>query len=53
MYNHLQENKVENCSEEQVMTVEEIIQDKEEYDDTFKEEISDAVQLCNTIERHH
>ena len=30
-------NKDENCSEEQVMTVQEIIQDKKEYDDSFKE----------------
>ena len=47
VHNHLQEKKDETCSEEQVMT------DKEEYDDTFKEEISDTVQLCNTVERHH
>ena len=32
MYNLLQENKDETCSEEQVTTVQEIIQDKEEYD---------------------
>ena len=31
VHNHLQEKKDETCSEEQVMT------DKEEYDDTFKE----------------
>ena len=36
MYNHLQEKKDETCSEEQVMTFQEIIQDKKEYDDTFK-----------------
>ena len=33
----LQEKKDETCSEEQVTTVQEIIQDKEEYDGTFKE----------------
>ena len=37
MYNHLQEKKDETCSEEQVTIVQEIIQDKEEYDDSFKE----------------
>ena len=35
-YNRLQEKKDETCSEEQVMTVQEIIQDKEEYDDSSK-----------------
>ena len=35
--NQLQEKKDETYSEEQVTTVREIIQDKEEYDDTFKE----------------
>ena len=33
----LQEKKDETCSEEQVTTVQEIIQDEEYYDDTFKE----------------
>ena len=36
IHNHLQEKKDETCSEEQVTKVQEIIQDKEEYDDTFK-----------------
>ena len=37
IHNHLQEKKDETCFKEQVMRVQEIIQDKEEYDDTFKE----------------
>ena len=53
MNNFLQEKKDETCSEEQVTIVQERIQDEEQYDDTFKEEISDTVQLCNTIEQHH
>ena len=39
MYNHLQEKKVETCSEEQVMTVRERIQD-EEYNDIIDAEPS-------------
>ena len=49
MYNHLQAKKDETCSEEQVTTVQERIQDE----DTFKEEITDIVQLCNNVEQHH
>ena len=45
MYNHLQEKKDETCSKEQVTKVQEIIQDKEEYD-----KASDTVQLCDTVE---
>ena len=37
MYNRLQEMEDETCSKEQAMTVREIIQDEEYYDDTFKE----------------
>ena len=37
MYNHLKEKKDETCSEEQVKTIQERIQDEEEYDDTLKE----------------
>ena len=37
MYNHLQEKKDDTCFKEQVTIVQEIIQDKEEYDYTFKE----------------
>ena len=54
MYNHLKEKKDETCSEEQVTTIQERIQD--ENDMTIlskKEEISDTLQLCDTVERHH
>ena len=35
-YNHLQEKKDETCSKEQVMTVQEIIQNEESYDETSR-----------------
>ena len=52
MYNHLQAKKDETCSEEQVTTVQERIQDEKEYDDTFKrkKEASETLQLCDTAE---
>ena len=51
IYNRLQEKKNKTCSEEQVAIVQEIIQDKEEYDDTFKEfKRPQKVQLCETVE---
>ena len=37
IHSRLQAKKDETCSKEQVTTIQEIIQDKEEYDDTFKE----------------
>ena len=43
MYNHLQAKKDETRSQEQVTTVQQRIQDEEQYEDTFKEEISDTV----------
>ena len=36
MYNSLQEKKDETCSEEQVMTVQEIIQNEEQYEETLR-----------------
>ena len=45
MYNRLQEKKEETCSEEQVTTVREIIQD---YDDAFKERKRSQTQ-CNYV----
>ena len=54
MYNNIQAKKDETCFEEQVMSVREIIQNKNNMTIlSKKEDISDIVQLCDTVEGHH
>ena len=47
MYNRLQEKKDVTCSEEQVTIVQEIIQNEELYDNTFKMKLRDTIEQCH------